>query len=119
MVGQVRFSEEVRSPAGRRLKRGRPVDWRAEPGRFWVYVLQSGTTGKLYIGQTNDLSGRLRQHNDPESNRSLYTKRTPGPWVLAHVEEFPSRREAMARERFLKTGQGRDWLRGIVEGIRK
>jgi len=103
----------------RRINRPKPADWRAEPGRFWVYVVRSELSGKLYVGQTNDLAGRLRQHNDPESNRSLYTKRTPGPWSLAHAEEFPSRREAMARERFLKTGHGRDWLRGIVEGMRK
>ncbi len=76
-----------------------------------MYVIRSEATGKLYVGQTNDLAGRLRQHNDPDSPRGLYTRRNRGPWSLAHSEEFPTRREAMARERFLKTGQGREWLR--------
>jgi putative endonuclease len=95
----------------RRINPPRPSDWHSEPGRFWAYVIRSKTSGKLYVGQTNDLEGRLRQHNDSDSARNLYTKRNPGPWILAHAEEFSSRREAMARERFLKSGQGREWLR--------
>ncbi|MBI2115729.1 MAG: GIY-YIG nuclease family protein [candidate division NC10 bacterium] len=95
----------------RRINRQKPADWRAEPGRFWIYVIRSETSGGLYVGQTNDLEGRLHQHNEPDSARSLYTRRNPGPWTLAHAEEFSSRREAMARERFLKSGQGREWLR--------
>jgi len=103
----------------RRINRERPADWRTEAGKFWVYVIRSEASGKLYVGQTNDLEGRLRQHNDPTNTRSLYTKRNHGPWILAQAEEYPSRREAMARERFLKTGQGREWLRARLEGIKK
>jgi putative endonuclease len=99
----------------RRINRPRPPDWRSEQGAFWVYVIRNQATGKLYVGQTSDLDGRLRQHNDPNNTRSLYTKHTPGPWVLAHAEMLSSRREAMARERFLKSGQGREWLKEILE----
>jgi putative endonuclease len=99
----------------RRINPPKPSDWRSEPGRFWVYVIRSETSGQLYVGQTNDLGGRLRQHNDPDSARSPYTKRTPGPWILARAEEFTTRREAMAREKFLKSGQGRAWLRRTLE----
>ena len=99
----------------RRINRPKPTDWKAEPGKFWVYVIRSETTGRLYAGQTNDLVGRLRQHNDPGTNRSQHTKRNRGPWFLIYTEEFPSRREAMARERFLKSGQGRELLKGILK----
>jgi putative endonuclease len=95
----------------RRINRPRPSDWETEPRKFWVYVIRSETTGRLYVGQTNDLAGRLRQHNEPDTNRSLYTKRNVGPWVVAYAEELPSRQEAMAREWFLKSGQGREWLK--------
>ncbi len=78
-------------------------------------MIRSEATGKLYIGQTNDLAGRIRQHNDPETNRSLHTKRSRGPWVLEYSEALSSRREAMARECFLKSGQGRDWLKRQLE----
>jgi putative endonuclease len=80
-------------------------------------VIRSEATGKTYVGQTNDLAGRLRQHNDPEANRSLYTTKHRGPWVLAHAEEYASRRDAMARERFLKSGQGREWLQETLGSV--
>ncbi len=95
----------------RRINRAKPGDWHAEPGKFWVYVIRSESSGRLYVGHTNDLDGRVRQHNNPETNRSQYTKKDPGPWVLVRAEEFGSRREAMARERLLKSGQGRVWLK--------
>ena len=95
----------------------RPANWQCEPCVFWVYVLQSVSSGKRYVGQTNDPQGRIRQHNQPQTNRSVYTARDPGPWVLVHSERFPSRVAAMARERFLKSGQGRDWLKRML-GVR-
>jgi putative endonuclease len=106
MVEQVRL---------RRINRPKPTDWQSEPGRFWVYVIRSESTGRLYVGHTNDLDGRVRQHNNPETNRSLHTKRNCGPWRLVHFEEFASRGGAMARERFLKSGQGREWLKAATE----
>jgi putative endonuclease len=93
---------------------GKPSDWQTEPGVFWIYVLRNESSGKLYVGHTNDLAGRLRQHNEPEQNRSLFTKRHPGPWLLVHSEHFSSRSAAMAREQSLKSGQGRDWLRSLL-----
>ena len=95
----------------RRINRPRPNNWHSERGRFWVYVIRSESSGKLYVGHTSDLDGRVRQHNNPETNRSLYTKRHCGPWRLVHFEEFASRGGAMARERFLKSGQGREWIK--------
>ena len=84
---------------------------------FRVYVIRSQTTGAFYIGQTSDLESRLRQHNDPKNKRGLHTRRRRGPWLLVHEEAFGSRPEAMAREKFLKSGQGRLWLRNIL-GVR-
>ena len=91
-----------------------PPDWRARPDTFWVYAIRSESRGVIYIGHTNDLAGRLRQHNDPAANRSLYTKRVAGPWVLMHQERFSTRQEAMAREKFLKTGRGRERMRELL-----
>ena len=39
---------------------------------FWVYVLRN-PQGKIYIGQSHDLSRRLRQHNDPNYRGTLHT----------------------------------------------
>jgi putative endonuclease len=81
---------------------------------FWVYLLRSESTGRLYIGHTSDLQRRLREHNDPELGRRRYTRRQKGPWRLRYSEEHVSRSEAMRRERFLKSGQGREWLMQTV-----
>jgi len=77
---------------------------------FWVYVLRN-PEGRIYIGQTDDLDKRLSEHNDPLNTRSKFTKRYPGPWFVIYHETFTARLEALARERALKSGQGRAWLR--------
>ena len=73
---------------------------------FYVYVLRSKKNNYRYIGQTNNLKKRLEEHN------SGLTKsiRFQTPFVLEHAEEYESRVEAMKREKFLKSGKGRDWL---------
>ncbi|MEY4875937.1 MAG: catalytic domain, partial [Bacteroidota bacterium] len=43
---------------------------------FFTYILQSTTSNKFYIGQTNNLDDRLFRHN---SNQNLATK-NKGPW---------------------------------------
>ncbi|MCP4642386.1 MAG: GIY-YIG nuclease family protein [bacterium] len=83
---------------------------------FWVYILQSESTAKLYIGQTNDLKRRLAQHNDPNCRLTLHTKRNKGPWALLHSEEYATRTEAMRREKQLKSGQGREWIKKEILG---
>jgi putative endonuclease len=45
---------------------------------FYLYILESEVSGRLYIGQTNDLQDRLHRHN---SNENLATK-NKGPWKV-------------------------------------
>jgi putative endonuclease len=75
-----------------------------------VYVLRSVKNGWLYIGLTNDVERRVREHNRGY-NRSTKGK---GPFELVHSEVFASRPEARAREKQLKTGTGREWLKAII-----
>ncbi len=77
---------------------------------FFVYVLRSQTSGRLYTGHTSDITQRFGQHN------AGITKSTKsrGPWRLVHQEEFRTRVDAIRRERFLKSGQGREELRRIL-----
>lgn len=74
---------------------------------FYVYVLQSLKNNRFYIGCTNDLFRRLREHNE---GRSKYTKSTR-PFKLVHHEPFKDLKLARKRERLLKGGQGREWLK--------
>ena len=80
---------------------------------YHVYILRS-PDGRLYIGQTQDLSRRLREHNDSDDRTTLYTKKYPGPWKLIYTEILFSRSDAIRRERQLKGGQGRQWIKEIL-----
>ena len=81
---------------------------------YHVYVLWNAAAQRRYIGQTDDLPRRLALHNGelavqhPSARR--FTAKFPGPWVLIHTEERSSRADAMRRERWLKSGVGRQWL---------
>ena len=77
---------------------------------YWVYILQSKTTGKLYTGQTSDLEGRIKRHNTDESGSRRYTHKQRGPWRLIYSEECGTRSAAMKREKFFKSGKGRQWV---------
>jgi putative endonuclease len=73
---------------------------------FEVYVLKSERDGKRYVGSGEDADERLRRHNKGEYQ---FTK-GHRPWHIVHRESYETRSEAVRRERFLKTGQGRKWL---------
>lgn len=75
---------------------------------FYVYIIYSQSHRVKYIGQTENLLNRLNEHNN--GLLSKYTK-NKGPWELIHKEEFKTRKEAMSREKYLKTGVGRDWIK--------
>lgn len=82
---------------------------------FWVSVLKSELTGKIYVGQTRDLETRLKRHNGILfSKASSYTFRNKGPWVLEYSEKFDTRREALVREKELKSYKGREFIQEIL-----
>ncbi|MBD3169339.1 MAG: GIY-YIG nuclease family protein [candidate division Zixibacteria bacterium] len=78
---------------------------------YYVYVIQS-QHGKIYTGHTSDLEKRLFEHN----SGMCKTTKEDSRWRLIYSEDFETRGEAMKRERWLKTGVGRDYIRGIIDG---
>jgi len=70
---------------------------------YYVYILQSLKTEKLYIGQTDNLARRVNEHNT--SCGGKYTQQN-SPWVLLYSESHPDRASAMKRERYLKSTKG-------------
>ncbi|MBS1595821.1 MAG: GIY-YIG nuclease family protein [Bacteroidetes bacterium] len=78
---------------------------------FYVYILESATTGRLYIGQTNDLSDRLVRHN---SGRNKYTA-GKGPWVLLFSKLMPGRAEAYQLEQQLKSWKNPSKVRAWIQ----
>jgi putative endonuclease len=63
-----------------------------------TYILQSETTGRYYVGSTNDLQRRIFEHLRFHSKAT----RGRGPWRLVRAEEFASLIEARRRELEIK-----------------
>ena len=66
---------------------------------FFVYLLQHSITLELYIGYTNNLKHRLKEHNQ-KSNTS--TNRKEGEWTLIYCEVYKVQADAVEREQKLK-----------------
>ena len=73
---------------------------------FYCYVLRSQKTGRRYVGSCENLTERIRRHNASNSKATKHG----APWLLVHSECFATRSEATLRERYYKTGRGRDEL---------
>ncbi len=75
---------------------------------FKVYVLYSRTHNKLYIGYSSNLRNRILSHN--KLGIKDWTKNYR-PWLLIHIEEFNLKKDAIKREKELKSGKGREFIR--------
>ena len=73
----------------------------------YIYVLYSKTQNKFYIGLTNNLKRRFFEH---KRNKVYTTYRMKTP-KMAYVEICISKLDAQNREKQLKTGFGRGYLR--------
>ncbi len=78
---------------------------------FYVYVIKS-FEGFHYTGMTEDLEKRVIEHN--EKKLSFWTKRGTD-WQLVYKEEIETKTEALKREKWLKSGIGRRYLKSILE----
>ena len=79
---------------------------------FFVYVLENESHKRHYTGFTADLSQRIGQHNYGVNKSTKHR----GAWKLVYYEEYPTRAQAVQWESFLKSGKGREDLRGILSG---
>ncbi len=78
---------------------------------YTVYTLYSEQFNKIYIGQTENIERRMFEHNN--GLLSIYSKRYK-PWKVVYTEEYPTRAEAMKRERQLKSQKGREFIWKII-----
>jgi putative endonuclease len=80
---------------------------------FYVYVIKSLKDGKIYAGHTNDLKERIRQHN----NGLVKSIRSRKPFKLIYYEASNILKDALKREKSLKTGFGRRYLKNRLSDI--
>ncbi len=81
---------------------------------FYTYILQSDSTGKLYIGQTKNIEDRLGRHN---RRGKSYTNGN-GPWKVIFQKEFISRKEAIRLERKLKSYKNKEYILSLLKDSR-
>ncbi len=74
---------------------------------WYVYVLKSLEKDFTYIGSTNDLKRRFREHNEGECQSTKHYL----PFQLLMYVALPEEKQARELEKYFKTGSGSDILK--------
>ena len=78
---------------------------------YYVYVLRSLHDAQMYTGFTHDLKARIAEHNAGEVPSTIGRR----PLELIYYEACRDQRDAMRRERYLKTAWGKRYLKGRMK----
>ena len=77
---------------------------------YYTHILRSKHDGYFYIGFTSNLQQRFAAHNEG----AVEATRTRRPFELVYYEAHRNKKDAMAREAFLKTSWGRNYIRRVL-----
>jgi len=77
---------------------------------YFVYAIKSDIDQRIYVGFTSNVNKRIKEHNSGK------TRSTKGyrPWKLIFTEECQSRIEAREKEKYYKSGIGKEKLKDMV-----
>jgi putative endonuclease len=75
-----------------------------------LYILQSETSSRYYIGSTTDLQRRLSEHQRQQTPST----RGRGPWKLVYREDFETSVEAHRRELEIKRWKSAKLIRELI-----
>ena len=75
-----------------------------------VYAISSEKRNYIYVGLTNDLDRRLEEYSSAKNR----TTRPYRPFRLIHTEMYKTRTEARTREKYLKSGVGKEYLKKLA-----
>jgi len=78
---------------------------------YYVYVLRSQKDRDFYVGYTKDLEERVKKHNKGEVKSTK--KRIP--LELVYYEACINQKDALHREKYLKTSWGKRYLRNRLK----
>lgn len=77
---------------------------------YWLYVLANRLTDRYYIGSTDNIKRRLRQHKRGHTR----TTRILGTYELVYKEEYGTLEEARLREKKLKTYKSKKYIKWLI-----
>lgn len=80
-------------------------------GVWYVYLLISKNNGRWYIGSTRDMQKRILAHNSGRNRSTRYDI----PWELVYCEIGLNKDDARSREKYLKSGMGRRYLKNRLK----
>ena len=78
---------------------------------FYTYVIMSKKDGRWYTGSTNNLRKRFREHN----NNKVFSTKGQGPFELIYYEACKNEQDARIREKYLKSGMGKRYLKNRLK----
>ncbi len=82
---------------------------------YFVYILLSLKDNRLYVGCTNNISRRIKDHNYGK----VYATKNRRPLVVIYSEKFEHKADAFNRERYLKTLWSARFKKKILEEYRQ
>lgn len=80
---------------------------------YFVYVLLSTKRPYIYVGLTNNLERRIRQHQGGSEKTTAPYR----PFQIILTETYTTRIHARQREKYLKSGVGKEYLKAIAESF--
>lgn len=80
---------------------------------YYVYAISSDSRNYIYVGLTDNVERRVNEHNSGKNK----TTKPYRPFKLFHQEQFETRAEARNREKYLKSGTGKEYLKMILSNF--
>ena len=77
---------------------------------YYVYAISSIVRNYIYVGMTDNHVRRIAQHNKGYER----TTRPYKPYKTILIEEYPDSKAARAREKYLKSGIGKEFLKACI-----
>ncbi len=84
----------------------------ASENMYYTYVLNSQPRNYFYVGLTANVARRSNEHNGGKNK----TTKPYRPFDILFVEEFDTRKKARIREKYLKSGSGKEYIKSLCRG---
>lgn len=78
---------------------------------FRGYILRSDRSGRYYVGQTEEIQNKVKEHNNGEVRATKPWR----PWTLLFERRFATRSEAVRWERRVKRRKSRAFIEQLIE----
>ena len=78
---------------------------------YYVYAIKSLSHNYIYVGLTNNIVRRLEEHNGGKNKSTKAYK----PFILIYSEQTENRKEARKKEKYYKSGVGKEFLKSLLK----